>query len=145
MNLKNWFLQFSYNKEMSLTNIFGKIFIFIPICIGCIVLIDLLKNRSVFTQYIHWVSYSTATIVCGLLTGKSFYFTINKESNFQRKSEIHWNVVSFIFIERLIKLMTSVQRDNSSIRVWHMFWITSWSNTKQNVSKGLLHLHFFTW
>ena len=125
---------------MSLTNIFGKIFIFIPICIGCIVLIDLLKNRSVLTQYIHWVSYSTATIVCGLLTGKSFYFTTNKESNFQWKSAVHWNVISFIFIERLIKLMTSVQRENSSIRAWHMFWITSWSGIKENVSKGLANI-----
>ena len=123
---------------MSLTNIFGKIFIFIPICIGCIVLIDLVKNRSVFTQYIHWISYSTATIVCGLLTGKNFYFSTSREQ--LSKSFISLKCLSFIFIERLIKLMTSVQRDNSSIRVWHVFWITSWSDTRQNVSKGLAKL-----
>ena len=55
-----------------------KLFIFIPISLSTIMIWDLLKNKSLLSQYIHWISFGAAGIMSGFFTGKKCFQTFYK-------------------------------------------------------------------
>ena len=53
-----------------------KFCIFIPISLSTIMIWDLLKNKSLLSQYIHWISFGTAGIMAGIFTGKKMFLRL---------------------------------------------------------------------
>ena len=58
------------NPTMPYSMLTQKMCIFLPMTLLIIILYDLLKNKSLFSQYFHWVSFGTAAILSGMFTGK---------------------------------------------------------------------------
>ena len=49
----------------------NKILIFIPLCILGIIILDLLRNWSLFTQYLHWTVFAIMGTTAAIFTGES--------------------------------------------------------------------------
>ena len=58
------------NPTMPYSMLTQKMCIFLPMTLIIIILYDLLKNKSLISQYFHWVSFGTAAILSGIFTGK---------------------------------------------------------------------------
>ena len=55
---------------MTYAKLLVKLCIFIPLSLSTIIIWDLLKNKSLLSQYIHWISFGAAGIISGIFTGK---------------------------------------------------------------------------
>ena len=69
-------LVYSKNFEMTYAKFLVKLCIFIPISLSTIIIWDLLKNKSLLSQYIHWISFGTAGIMSGIFTGKKMFLRL---------------------------------------------------------------------
>lgn len=70
---------------MSLFKQLAKLWYILPVAIISIVILDLVRNRSLVTQYLHWTVYAVVGTTAAIFTGnmQSFYITIMHSFEFE--------------------------------------------------------------